>query len=277
MAGIKVRAGVAVATVGLVGVGLAPNAAAEAVVSCQLVGSTLEIHVEPPIVTIAEKDGEIVAGEIESSVDDLGPCAAASAVRSISVTGTDASDTVFLVDAPSAEWGLDLIDVPISVDLGDGAEDQFAFYTLTDPIRVASRGSHQVVAKIGERRTRATISGIERFGVWGSPGDDVVRLRTLDVPADAVLSAGDDVLVGTPGPDRQLSGGEGDDRISGLDGDDHLSGDAGDDRLSGGGGNDALYGGPGADRVSGGRGEDSCQLPDDAGDVERGCEGPTPF
>lgn len=276
MAGTRGRVAGALATVGLVGVGLTPTASAEGV-SCQLVGSTLEIHVEPPIITIAEKDGQIVAGEIEGSAADLSACAAASAVTRISVTGTDGNDTVFLVDAPSAEWGLDLIDVPISVDLGDGDEDQLGYYSDTEPIRVTSRGPDQVVAKIGERHSRATMSGIERFGVWGSPGDDVVRLRTLQVPADVVLSAGNDVLVGTPGPDRQLSGGDGDDRISGLDGDDLLSGAAGDDRLSGGDGNDALYGGPGADRVSGGSGDDACQLADDPGDLERGCEGPTPF
>jgi hypothetical protein len=67
---------------------------------------------------------------------------------------------------------------------------------------------------------------------------------------------GDDLLIGTAGPNR-LTGGPGVDRLNGLDGDDELDGDQR-DRLVGGSGNDhlsggkLLIGGPGDDSLAGG-------------------------
>lgn len=84
---------------------------------------------------------------------------------------------------------------------------------------------------------------------------------------------GDDVIVGTDGPDA-ISGLAGDDELDGVDGRDCLSGDDGKDILRGGadrdvamgadgkdkvrglGGRDRLKGGDGKDRVNGGEGRD---------------------
>jgi hypothetical protein len=92
-------------------------------------------------------------------------------------------------------------------------------------------------------------------GEADSIGDDVER---------AVGGDGNDLLVGTDGPD-QIAGGSGNDRLEGLGGDDMLMGDSGDDRLEGHSGNDLLWGGsgkatpdlPAADAVLGGDGDDT--------------------
>ena len=83
--------------------------------------------------------------------------------------------------------------------------------------------------------------------------------------ATTVGTDGNDVLVGTAGPDV-IRAGEGDDVVYGLGGDDVLCGENGIDRLYGGPGNDTIDGGngddlvvgeDGADRVYGGRGVDT--------------------
>ena len=74
-----------------------------------------------------------------------------------------------------------------------------------------------------------------------------------------------DVLAGTPDPDRieggagndRINGGAGDDEILGGVGSDTLTGDAGNDRLFGEDGNDGIYGGGGNDTIDGGIGDDT--------------------
>lgn len=70
----------------------------------------------------------------------------------------------------------------------------------------------------------------------------------LAAPAFAVggPTAGDDVIVGTSGPDH----------VEALGGDDVVHGYLGNDLLGGGGGDDALYGGRGSDHVFGREGDD---------------------
>ncbi len=82
--------------------------------------------------------------------------------------------------------------------------------------------------------------------------------------ATLVGTDGNDVLVGTSGPDV-VSAGAGDDVIRGLggwdvicagDGDDVVRGGSGRDTIEGGDGDDRLFGGGGADRILGGDGDD---------------------
>jgi hypothetical protein len=64
---------------------------------------------------------------------------------------------------------------------------------------------------------------------------------------------GDDVLVGTPGPDV-IAAYAGDDEVLGLDGNDLICTGRGDDTIRGGGGNDEIAGRRGNDLLSGGSG-----------------------
>jgi len=69
---------------------------------------------------------------------------------------------------------------------------------------------------------------------------------TVDIGAGDLPTEGDDVIVGTSGPDTINALG-GNDIVCGLAGDDTLLGGLGNDRLIGQGGDDFLDGGPGAD------------------------------
>ena len=113
------------------------------------------------------------------------------------------------------------------------------------------------------------------------------------LPATIVGTNGDDILLGTPGPDvivglkgdDQLSGGLADDVICGGKGDDTLSGQGEDDRLFGEHGDDVLDGGEGGcctvatntgdDFLSGGQGDDTLHTSDfpTLGNTLRGNQG----
>ncbi|MPZ24019.1 MAG: hypothetical protein GEU28_10865 [Dehalococcoidia bacterium] len=69
-------------------------------------------------------------------------------------------------------------------------------------------------------------------------------------------TAGDDVIVGSPGPDI-IRAGAGNDIVCGRGGDDIIYGGTGNDTLLGEGGDDELHGGLGFDRLVGGPGDDS--------------------
>ena len=66
---------------------------------------------------------------------------------------------------------------------------------------------------------------------------------------------GNDVLIGTPGPDSLLSQ-NGNDTASALAGVDLLCGGNGNDVLNGGADDDTIFGGVGNDRLTGGQGAD---------------------
>jgi Ca2+-binding RTX toxin-like protein len=68
-------------------------------------------------------------------------------------------------------------------------------------------------------------------------------------------TSGNDVLTGTPGPDR-IYARAGDDQVSALDGNDRVFGSWGNDSLDLGNGDDFARGGPGADTILGGDGND---------------------
>lgn len=87
----------------------------------------------------------------------------------------------------------------------------------------------------------------------GTDGDDVI----LGTPGPDQIDAGDgdDIVCGRAGRD-QIDGGTGDDVISGGPGHDRIVGGAGDDDIAGEGGGDLIWGEDGADRVIGGGGRD---------------------
>jgi hypothetical protein len=86
------------------------------------------------------------------------------------------------------------------------------------------------------------------------PGDDVI-LGT-DGPDDINAAAGNDVICGLGGDDT-INGGGGADAIDGGDGDDDINGGGDDDTILGGDGDDTIDGGGGTDTCTGGPGADA--------------------
>lgn len=82
------------------------------------------------------------------------------------------------------------------------------------------------------------------------------RPATVELRLGQTPTRGDDVIIGTEGPDT-ISGSRGDDVICTLGGDDVVSGGSGDDIIAGGPGADRLRGGSGEDILNGGDGNDS--------------------
>ncbi len=103
----------------------------------------------------------------------------------------------------------------------------------------------------------ATLNVLDRALNPGSVGDGGIHDETTG-------TNGDDLILGTPYPDRIGGGGGndnidargGDDLIDGGPGDDHIVGGAGNDTIIGGMGHDVIFAGAGRDVVSGGPGND---------------------
>ncbi len=103
----------------------------------------------------------------------------------------------------------------------------------------------------------ATIS-VQDGRIVGGPDDGRRYRRVLRG------TAGDDVIVGSDGPDRikglggrdAICGGGGQDDIEAGDGDDVIDGGTGNDKIKGQAGNDTIDGGDGNDRIVGGLGDD---------------------
>jgi Ca2+-binding RTX toxin-like protein len=81
-------------------------------------------------------------------------------------------------------------------------------------------------------------------------------LAAAALAKDITGTPGDDLISGTPEPDRIMAL-EGHDDVQGRGGDDLLDGGPGDDELFGGDGNDILEGGPGDDYLDGRAGDDT--------------------
>ena len=92
------------------------------------------------------------------------------------------------------------------------------------------------------------------------------RAVTVDVGAGDLPTAGDDVIIGTGGPDV-IAAGAGHDIVCGGAGDDEIDLGPGNDRGIGGGGADLLQGRSGADRLEGGGGSDHLVSGDQDDDV----------
>ena len=118
-----------------------------------------------------------------------------------------------------------------------------------------------------------TIVGIDRTvapddiaairSLYGAPAAACAgRAVTVDLGRGQLPTAGVDVVLGTPGPDR-ITTGNGADIVCGGGGADTIDPGADNDHVLGGAGNDVLYGYTGADRLEGGDGNDRLLAGDD--------------
>lgn len=107
-----------------------------------------------------------------------------------------------------------------------------------------------LIADLGEGANRfvdGSSCADQQFAVYsGSGRDDLEFLSNATAGTYVDSGGGDDLLVGSSGPD-EIHAGDGTDEILGLGGNDTILGD---------GGNDTIYGGPGADKQNGGAGDD---------------------
>ncbi len=115
--------------------------------------------------------------------------------------------------------------------VGGPGNDSFSYFHRADPVAIS-------------------LDGIANDGMAGEADNIHPDIETVGG------SAGNDVIVGSDGPNH-LWGGDGNDVIHGLGGDDRLSGDNGDDTIDGGAGNDVLTGGCMTDTLIGGPGADT--------------------
>ncbi|HEB96696.1 MAG TPA: hypothetical protein ENI96_09745 [Sedimenticola thiotaurini] len=117
----------------------------------------------------------------------------------------------------------------LRMDLADGSPVPPWMELAEEPWRIQGRADLDAAGDYRVRIT-ATDSG-------GLSAATELRLKVVDANPPLQGGAGDDLLSGTPYPDR----------IDGGAGNDHLRGGAGDDLLAGGDGSDLLEGGPGDD------------------------------
>lgn len=115
--------------------------------------------------------------------------------------------------------------------VGGPGNDSFSYFHRASPVSIS-------------------LDGVANDGMAGEADNVHPDIETVGG------SAGNDVIIGTPGPDH-LWGGDGDDLIQGMGGDDRLSGDDGNDAVDGGPGNDELTGGCMTDTLIGGPGADT--------------------
>lgn len=115
--------------------------------------------------------------------------------------------------------------------LGGPGSDSFSYFHRGHPVTI-------------------TLDGVANDGMAGEADNVHPDVETVGG------SAGNDVIVGSDGPNH-LWGGDGDDVIRGMGGDDRLSGDNGNDAVDGGPGNDELTGGCMTDTLIGGPGTDA--------------------
>lgn len=129
-------------------------------------------------------------------------------------------------------------------------------YSGSSPLRVQLDG----LPNDGARREHDNLVGIE--GVWAAAGDDVL----IGGPGPEFLygGGGRDLLRGAGGADRLVGGDDGPD-VPPLGSSDRLEGGEGPDVLDGLGGRDLLIGGLGRDVLDGGRGADRIR----SGDPDR--------
>ncbi|MGE4426397.1 MAG: calcium-binding protein [Solirubrobacteraceae bacterium] len=115
--------------------------------------------------------------------------------------------------------------------IGGPGNDSFSYFNRADPVSI-------------------TLDGVANDGKAGETDNIHPDIETVGG------SAGNDVIVGSPGNDH-LWGSDGDDVIRGLGGNDRLAGDNGNDTIDGGAGNDELSGGCMTDTLVGGPGVDA--------------------
>jgi Ca2+-binding RTX toxin-like protein len=185
------------------------------------------------------------------------------------------------LDAVAASGTVTVHDATATVTAGQGC-------TAVDSHTATCSGftDSWLVVSLGDLDDRVIVTGWA-LAAYGGPGDDTLEgadasdyldgesgndtIRTGDTSTsfmapdgDRVYGGdGDDLIVGSVEPERDLNGGPGADTIRGAQGNDKLVGEAGDDRLYGGSGDDALSGFEGDDLLEGGLGNDSLWGGDD--------------
>lgn len=190
-----------------------------------------------------------------------------------SYLGDGQSVTFSIEDLPGSYFHVDA-QMPVGWTATDFECDTPIVYWTSEPggdaaFEIAMQGepvnctiTHTAVDELGE------CDGLPVTIVWG-PG--------------AVATPGNDVILGTSGPDNiearggndVICGGGGDDTIRGGPGMDLIFGEEGDDVVNAGSGDDVVYGGSGLDDLRGGPGGDTIYGDDDA-DLLRG-DGGTDF
>jgi hypothetical protein len=125
-------------------------------------------------------------------------------------------------------------------------------------------GNGTVVTIVGGERHEFPLAEVQRVAIFGSTGNDTIKLSDDMFGCYINAGAGNDEVLGGDGKDtitggagkNTLIGNGGDDRLNGSGGRDDLIGADGNDRLYGNGGNDTLEGDNGVDRLFGGDGDD---------------------
>ncbi|WP_299616119.1 glycosyl hydrolase family 28-related protein [uncultured Tateyamaria sp.] len=175
------------------------------------------------------------------------------------IEGRGGDDTVQGDDGDDRLFGNDGADALLG-----GAGDDSLFVDSEDTLIDGGDGFDRVIVK---STVGIVLNQSDASVEWatGGVGNDAFDASGLTVSTNQDGNAGDDILTGGDGNDRQrggadndlLVGGAGDDKQHGGSGDDILEGGAGSDNLRGDGGNDSLNGGDGRDQLRGGSGDDS--------------------
>ena len=189
-------------------------------------------------------------GTYDIRYDLVEPTAPTLAGNILTVTGTDAADTIGIwndgntlrVRINGRNHSFGLADVArIEIDAGAGNDLVDFSSTAIDTYAFGGDGDDTLLAGSGND----TLSGgAGRNRMFGGDGNDRIN-----------GSSGRDFIYGEGGDDR-LYGGAGNDFLDGGGNVDRLFGGDGDDFLTGGSGNDKLYGETGNDTLEGGRGDD---------------------
>lgn len=174
---------------------------------------------------------------------------AASEVRAVRITGSDADDSVFIDKA---------IKLPTLIRTGAG-NDRVRGGRGVDTVD-AGAGNDTVYGSRGNDRLSG---GDGNDMIHGNVGHDIIdggaaddRIYGQDGNDTLYGGEGFDLLAGQRGDDT-IYGGEGDDRLGGGTGADDLYGGVGNDKLEGHSGNDELFGGDGSDKTKGGNGRNT--------------------
>ena len=173
------------------------------------------------------------------------------------VTGTAKNDKIIIDSPPSgtAEFRISVNRIIQNV----GAND---FESIVVDTRSGNDVVQILVAKLAYDVHYTPIYA--PITVWCHAGDDLILggpgpEKLFPGDGDDTVNGGDgrDCIYGGPGPGNDfLRGGGGSDLIDGMDGADTLLGDAGNDHLYGGANPDRLRGGDGNDDLHGGGGDD---------------------
>lgn len=212
--------------------------------------------------------GSAAAAAVIESLEDRRLMSATLASGLLTVTGTDAGDTIVVTvsgrhankldvqvnNERAKSFNLKRVTLGVHVLGGDG----------DDTLVVGDSFGAIAVTLHGDAGNDVLFTGAGNDLLFGGDGDDLIFGNDGDDEIDG--GAGNDLLAGGLGDDLLL-GGAGDDSLLGDLGNDRLYGQAGTDALEGGDDADHLNGGDGTDFLLGGSGADTFASTDDASEV----------